>query len=79
MSTITVNDNVYSIYKTYEAALGIVICFIQMQDSDEQYTMMLTPEGDWKFTGTRSKNILHMEANLSNAIKKLTEHPICYS
>jgi hypothetical protein len=50
-----------------------------MQDSEEQYTMMLTPDGDWKFTGHKSRHIMHMEANLSNAIKKLTEHPICYS
>ncbi len=79
MSTITVNDHVYSINKTYEAALGIVVCVIEMQGSGEQYTMMLTPDGDWKFTGHKAKDIMHMELTISNAIKKLTEHPICYS
>jgi hypothetical protein len=79
MSTITVNDRVYSIRKTYEAALGIVICFIEMQDSGEQYTMMLTPDGDWKFTGSHAAELKPIEANISNAIKTLTEFSICYS
>ena len=79
MSQIIVNDRVYHIHKTYEAALGIVICFIEMRDSGAQYTMMLTPEGDWRFTGSHGDELQPIEHTISDAIKSLTEYPICYS
>jgi len=79
MSQITVNDRVYNIQKTYEAALGIVICFVERIDLGLQYTMMLTPEGDWRFTGSHAAELEPIEHELSTEIRKLTEYPICYS
>jgi hypothetical protein len=80
MSKIIVNNSVYTIYKTYEAALGIVLCFIQPQESGETHTLMLTPDGDWKFTGSQAGSLKDFEQTISNAIMKLTEdYPICYS
>ena len=80
MSQITVNDCVYNIHKTYEAALGIVVCFVELRESGEQYTMMQTPEGEWKFTGSHADALMHNEKHFSEAICKLTEEfPICLS
>lgn len=79
MLQITVNDRVYNIRKTYEAALGIVICFVEKIESGLQYTMILTPDGDWRFTGSHAAELEPIEQELSIAIKKLTEYPICYS
>lgn len=80
MSQITVNDCVYNIHKTYEAALGIVLCFIEVRGSGEQYTMILTPEGEWKFTGTHAKALQHNEQYFSEEIIKLTgDYSICLS
>ncbi len=80
MSQITVNERVYTLYKTYEAELGVILCFIELKDSGQTYTMMLTPEGEWKFTGTASEELIHNEGHISEAIQELTgSYQICYS
>lgn len=80
MSQITVNNRVYNIHKTYEAALGIVVCFIEMNETGERYTMMLTPEGDWRFTGSQGAALKEYEQRISDEITRLTcDYPICYS
>jgi hypothetical protein len=80
MSQITVNDRVYTIHKTYEAALGAVLCFMEPEDSGLTHTMILTPDGDWKFTGSNGAELKRFESNISDAIIALTEHyPICFS
>lgn len=80
MSQIVINDCVYTITKTYEAALGIVLCFIEPEMAGMQHVMMLTPDGDWKFTGSKSDHLKNEEDSISDAIHKLSEQlPLCYS
>jgi hypothetical protein len=80
MSQITVNDRVYTINKTYEAELGVILCFIEPATSGVQHVMVLTPEGEWKFTGEKAGELKNIESCISDAIIRLTEdYPICYS
>ena len=79
MQEITVGGDLYQVDKSYEDKLGVVLCFLSREDEAESpEVMILTPEGDWRFTG--SSRLLAYEESISDDLIRLTEEPyLCYS